>query len=73
MDHEKPPPPVSPKKPRPSLADRDAANDIQGPEARERFRSLALRALAAPYSEVRALEGQEKGKSGRGRKRKGAS
>ena len=67
-------PPLSPKTKRPrSLEDRDAANDIQGPEARERFRSLATKAFAVPYEKIRALEAEEKGKSGRGRKRKGAA
>jgi hypothetical protein len=65
----KPPPSSKAKRPR-SLADRDAGSDIQGPEARDRLRALATKVLSAPYAEVRRLEEQEKGKSGRGRKRK---
>ena len=70
---QKPPLSPKPKSPQRSLADRDAASDVQGPEAREGFRSVATKAFAVPYEKIRALEAREKGKSGRGRKRKGAS
>lgn len=54
-----------------TLQDRDAAEDVQGPEARKRLAALASAAFAVPYEKVRALEKREKGKSGRGRKPKG--
>jgi hypothetical protein len=63
-------PPLSskPKKTKQStFEDRDAANDVQGSEARDRFRALATSVLSAPYAKVKELEEKEKGKSGRGK------
>jgi len=53
-----------------TFADRDAESDVQGPDARTRFKALARTVLSAPYAKVRELEEQEKGKSGKGRKPK---
>lgn len=56
-------------KPQKTLVDRDAAGDVQGAEARARFRGVVHTVFQAPYQAVRDLEEREKGKSGKGRKR----